>query len=33
VTGDKDNVNKGTVDQANSSLKDAGEKNKDAFKN
>ena len=33
MTGDKDNVNKGKVDQAKSSLKDAGEKNKDAFKN
>jgi uncharacterized protein YjbJ (UPF0337 family) len=33
VTGDKDNENKGKVDQAKSSLKDAGEKAKDAFKN
>ena len=33
VTGDKDNVNKGKVDQAKSSLKDAGEKNKDELKN
>jgi uncharacterized protein YjbJ (UPF0337 family) len=33
VTGDKDNENKGKVDQAKSSLKDASEKIKDAFKN
>jgi uncharacterized protein YjbJ (UPF0337 family) len=33
VTGDKDTENKGKVDQAKSSLKDAGEKVKDAFKN
>ena len=33
VTGDKDTENEGRVDQAKSSLKDAGEKIKDAFKN
>ena len=33
VTGDKDIENKGKVDQAKSSVKDAGEKIKDAFKN
>jgi uncharacterized protein YjbJ (UPF0337 family) len=33
VTGDKDNANQRKVDQAKSSLKDAGEKIKDAFKN
>ena len=33
VTGDKDTENEGKVDQAKSSLKDAGEKVKDAFKN
>ena len=33
VTGDKDTENEGKVDQAKSSLKDAGEKIKDAFKN
>ena len=33
VTGDKDTENRGKVDQAKSSLKDAGEKIKDAFKN
>jgi uncharacterized protein YjbJ (UPF0337 family) len=33
VTGDKDTENKGNVDQAKSSLKDAGEKIEDAFKN
>jgi uncharacterized protein YjbJ (UPF0337 family) len=33
ATGDKDTENKGKVDQAKSSLKDAGEKVKDAFKN
>jgi hypothetical protein len=33
VTGDKETENKGKVDQAKSSLKDAGEKVKDAFKN
>jgi uncharacterized protein YjbJ (UPF0337 family) len=33
VTGDKDTENKGKLDQAKSSLKDAGEKVKDAFKN
>ena len=35
VTGDKDkdNENKGKVDQAKSSLEDASEKIKDAFKN
>jgi uncharacterized protein YjbJ (UPF0337 family) len=32
VTGDKDTENKGKADQAKSSLKDAGEKVKDAFK-
>jgi uncharacterized protein YjbJ (UPF0337 family) len=32
VTGDKDTENEGRVDQAKSSLKDAGEKVKDAFK-
>jgi uncharacterized protein YjbJ (UPF0337 family) len=32
VTGDKDTENKGKADQAKSSLKDAGEKIKDAFK-
>ena len=32
-TGDKDTENEGKVDQAKSSLKDAGEKVKDAFKN
>ena len=32
VTGDKDTENEGKVDQAKSSLKDAGEKIKDAFK-
>ena len=32
VTGDKDTEDKGEVDQAKSSLKDAGEKVKDAFK-
>ena len=32
VTGDKDTENEGKVDQAKSSLKDAGEKVKDAFK-
>jgi uncharacterized protein YjbJ (UPF0337 family) len=32
VTGDKDTENEGRVDQAKSSLKDAGEKIKDAFK-
>jgi uncharacterized protein YjbJ (UPF0337 family) len=32
VTGDKDTENRGKVDQAKSSLKDAGEKVKDAFK-
>jgi len=31
VTGDKDTENEGKVDQAKSSLKDAGEKVKDAF--
>ena len=33
VTGDKGTENEGKVDQAKSSLKDAGEKIKDAFKN
>ena len=33
VTDDKDTENRGKVDQAKSSLKDAGEKVKDAFKN
>jgi uncharacterized protein YjbJ (UPF0337 family) len=33
VTGDKSTENRGKVDQAKSSLKDAGEKVKDAFKN
>jgi uncharacterized protein YjbJ (UPF0337 family) len=33
VTGDTGTENKGKVDQAKSSLKDAGEKVKDAFKN
>ncbi len=33
VTGDKDTENEGKVDQAKSSLKDAGEKIKDAFRN
>jgi len=32
VTGDKDTGAEGKVDQAKSSLKDAGEKVKDAFK-
>jgi uncharacterized protein YjbJ (UPF0337 family) len=32
VTGDKDTKNEGKLDQAKSSLKDAGEKVKDAFK-
>jgi uncharacterized protein YjbJ (UPF0337 family) len=32
VTGDKDTQNEGKVDQAKSSLKDAGEKVKDAIK-
>jgi uncharacterized protein YjbJ (UPF0337 family) len=32
VTGDKDTENKGKADQAQSDLKDAGEKVKDAFK-
>ena len=32
VTGDKDTENEGRADQAKSSLKDAGEKIKDAFK-
>ena len=32
VTGDKDTENKGKADQAKSSLKDASEKVKDAFK-
>ena len=32
VTGDKDTENEGKVDQAKASLKDAGEKIKDAFK-
>ena len=33
VTGDKSTENEGKFDQAKSSLKDAGEKVKDAFKN
>ncbi len=33
LTGDKDTENEGKLDQAKSSLKDAGEKVKDAFKN
>jgi uncharacterized protein YjbJ (UPF0337 family) len=32
VTGDHDTKNEGRADQAKSSLKDAGEKVKDAFK-
>jgi uncharacterized protein YjbJ (UPF0337 family) len=32
VTGDKDTEQEGKVDQAKASLKDAGEKIKDAFK-
>ncbi len=32
TTGDKSTENEGKVDQAKSSLKDAGEKIKDAFK-
>ncbi|MFG1935336.1 CsbD family protein [Mycobacterium sp. NPDC048908] len=32
VTGDKDTQNEGKVDQSKSSLKDAGEKVKDALK-
>ncbi|MEB4209821.1 CsbD family protein [Mycobacterium sp. 94-17] len=32
ATGDDDTKNEGRVDQAKSSLKDAGEKVKDAFK-
>lgn len=32
VSGDRDTENEGRVDQAKSSLKDAGEKIKDAFK-
>jgi uncharacterized protein YjbJ (UPF0337 family) len=32
VTGDQDTRNEGRADQAKSSLKDAGEKVKDAFK-
>jgi uncharacterized protein YjbJ (UPF0337 family) len=32
VTGDKSTENEGKVDQAKASLKDAGEKIKDAFK-
>ncbi|MFI5507745.1 CsbD family protein [Mycobacterium sp. NPDC051804] len=32
ATGDKSTENEGKVDQAKSSLKDAGEKIKDAFK-
>jgi uncharacterized protein YjbJ (UPF0337 family) len=32
VTGDKDTESEGKADQAKSSLKDAGEKIKDAFK-
>lgn len=32
VTGDRDTENEGRGDQAKSSLKDAGEKVKDAFK-
>ncbi len=33
LTGDKSTENEGKVDQAKASLKDAGEKIKDAFKN
>ncbi|MBB2993641.1 uncharacterized protein YjbJ (UPF0337 family) [Mycolicibacterium iranicum] len=33
LTGDKDTENEGKFDQAKSSIKDAGEKIKDAFKN
>ena len=33
ATGDKSTENEGKIDQAKSSLKDAGEKVKDAFKN
>jgi uncharacterized protein YjbJ (UPF0337 family) len=33
VAGDKSTENEGKLDQAKSSLKDAGEKVKDAFKN
>ena len=33
VTGDDSTKNEGKIDQAKSSLKDAGEKVKDAFKN
>jgi uncharacterized protein YjbJ (UPF0337 family) len=33
AAGDKSTENEGRVDQAKSSLKDAGEKIKDAFKN
>lgn len=33
ATGDRNTENEGKVDQAKSSLKDAGEKIKDAFKN
>ena len=32
VTGDKDTQNEGKIDQSKSSLKDAGEKVKDALK-
>ncbi|QLL07236.1 CsbD family protein [Mycobacterium vicinigordonae] len=32
ATGDRDTENEGRVDQAKASLKDAGEKIKDAFK-
>ncbi|CAA0101696.1 Uncharacterised protein [Mycolicibacterium vanbaalenii] len=32
VTGNEDTENEGKIDQAKSSLKDAGEKVKDAFK-
>jgi uncharacterized protein YjbJ (UPF0337 family) len=32
ATGDRDTENRGKADQAKSSLKDAGEKIKDAFK-
>lgn len=32
LTGDKDTENEGKADQSKSSLKDAGEKVKDAFK-
>lgn len=32
VTGDKDTENEGKFDQAKSSIKDAGEKVKDAFR-